>query len=113
MSISIEAHWNTKEVMAVVQACGEKGIRAGLNFLLDESRKQVPLDTGALMRSGAVDSHRFEGSISYDTPYAVRQHECMTYHHQRGRKAKYLSDPVNDGGNQAAILQHMQASMNF
>ena len=31
----------------------------------------------------------------YDTPYAVVQHEDMTFNHKPGRKAKYLEDPMN------------------
>lgn len=36
------------------------------------------------------------GTVSYDTPYAVVQHEVTWYRHRPGRKAKYLEDPVND-----------------
>ena len=32
--------------------------------------------------------------ISYDTPYAVRQHEDMSYRHDPGRTAKYLEGPL-------------------
>ncbi len=89
--------WNAEEVYARILSGGEKGVRDVAQALLDESKKQVPLDTGALQRSGAVDSEGLTATISYDTPYAVRWHEndaCF----QRGRKKKYLEDPVNDPG---------------
>ena len=34
-------------------------------------------------------------AVSYDTPYAIRQHEDLSYKHDAGRKAKYLEDPLN------------------
>jgi len=34
--------------------------------------------------------------VSYNTPYAVYQHEDLTLHHEKGRKAKYLEDVIND-----------------
>lgn len=33
--------------------------------------------------------------ISFNTPYAIRQHEELDYDHPRGGKAKYLEDPFN------------------
>ena len=33
--------------------------------------------------------------ISFNTPYARRQHEELDYDHPRGGKAKYLEDPFN------------------
>lgn len=33
--------------------------------------------------------------ISFNTPYAWRQHEEQDYNHPRGGKAKYLEDPFN------------------
>ena len=33
--------------------------------------------------------------ISFNTPYARRQHEEVGYNHPRGGKAKYLEDPFN------------------
>jgi len=33
--------------------------------------------------------------ISFNTPYARRQHEELGYNHPRGGKAKYLEDPFN------------------
>lgn len=38
---------------------------------------------------------RLEGSISYDTVYARRQHEELTWKHKPGRTAKYLENAMN------------------
>ena len=91
---------------------GEKGIRACANLLLEESRKQVPLDTGALSRSGMVSSERLTAAVSYDTPYAVRWHENHA-NFQHGRKMKYLEDPCNDPALKARMLEYLKNDMNF
>lgn len=95
---SIELKLNRQLIKDAVQRGGKKATWAALDHLASVSKEQVPLDTGALKNSCTVDVNDdgSEGTVSYDTPYAVKQHEVMTYHHQRGRKAKYLEDPVND-----------------
>ncbi|MGK5531536.1 minor capsid protein [Streptomyces sp. URMC 129] len=71
------------------------GMRRALEHLLAESRKLVPLDEGTLERSSRVvmDDDGLEGTVVYDTPYAVVQHEDLTYKHLPGRQAKYLEQP--------------------
>jgi hypothetical protein len=73
--------------------------RLGQNaeFILSESKKEVPWDTTHLLQTGTVEplpeGDGFE--IGYNTPYAERQHEDMTMHHPKpGAKAKYLEDPL-------------------
>lgn len=70
---------------------GRKGLLAAGEHVLGASNAQVPLEEGDLARSGAVSQG--EGgrtAISYDTPYAVRQHEDLTLRHDSGRNAKFL-----------------------
>lgn len=71
------------------------GLRRALEHTLSESKKIVPLDEGTLERSGRVDVDGLNGAISYDTIYAVRQHEELTWRHLPGRQAKYLEQPMN------------------
>jgi hypothetical protein len=68
----------------------EEGVQKGLEHVLTESNKIIPLDEGTLERSGRVDRDGLEGTISYDTVYARRQHEELTWKHAPGRQAKYL-----------------------
>lgn len=74
-----------------------RGVGLAAEYLLGESKLEVPLDEGTLERSGRadVDESRLRASVSYDTVYAVPQHERMDYRHAPGRKAKYLEDPMN------------------
>lgn len=72
-----------------------RGLETAMEHLLGESRKEVPLEEGTLSRSGTavVDESDLAGAVYYDTVYARRQHEELTWQHDAGRKAKYLEDP--------------------
>lgn len=76
----------------------ERAVLLGTEHVLGESDKVVPLEEGTLSRSGTAsqESHvgQVVGSISYDTPYAVVQHERMDLRHDEGRTAKYLEGPL-------------------
>lgn len=78
-----------------------RGVRQGLETVLAASNAIVPLDEGPLQRSGKVDvdEERLEGTVSYDTPYAVIQHENLDYKHAPGRQAKYLETALNQNRN--------------
>lgn len=73
-----------------------KGLALAAEHLLGVSRQQVPHEEGTLERSGVahVDGADLAAIVYYDTPYAVRQHEELTWQHDEGRKAKYLEDPM-------------------
>lgn len=70
------------------------GLRRALEHLLTESRRIVPLEEATLERSGRATVDGLKGSVSYDTVYAVVQHEELDYRHAPGRSAKYLEKPM-------------------
>lgn len=72
-----------------------EGIGRALEHTLGVATTLVPLDEGPLQRSGKVQVEGLNGTISYDTPYAIRQHEELTWRHAPGRQAKYLEQPMN------------------
>lgn len=72
-----------------------QGLQRALEHTLGEAKKIVPLDEGPLERSGRVDVDGLNGAISFDTVYAVVQHENLDYKHLPGRQAKYLEQPMN------------------
>lgn len=86
-----------------------EGLQRGLEHVLFESRKIVPLDEGTLERSGRVIVNGLEGAVSYDTVYARRQHEELTWKHKPGRVAKYLEIPMNR--ERDVVLRLMQVSV--
>jgi hypothetical protein len=70
----------------------------GGEHLLQVSRERVPIEEATLERSGvvSVDESSMTAAVSYDTPYAVRQHEELSYRHDPGRTAKYLEGPLRE-----------------
>jgi hypothetical protein len=106
-----ELTWNGDEVLAVLDEALMRGLQVGGEHILTESRKVAPLDEGTLERSGTVtpDPDKLQVIISYDTPYAVRQHEELDWRHAPGRTAKYLERPLTEEGPTA--LQLLAAEM--
>ena len=115
--------WRTKEAIKIAEKAGLKALRTGAEAILTEAIDETPIDTGTLRRSGTVTvgalpdgaqvyeaaesgtemKNAFPGPegkekavyISFNTPYARRQHEELGYNHPLGGKAKYLEDPFN------------------
>ncbi len=116
--------WRGKELKAVVEKEGLAAIRTMAERILTvAATTEAPVDTGTLRRSGTVTVGKlpdpnavydaakagrvmkdaFPGIvggervvyISFNTPYARRQHEELDWIHPRGGKAKYLEDPFN------------------
>lgn len=101
-------HWHGDAADARVHAAAGRGLLKGAEHVLGESRAEVPLEEATLERSGvaSVDPATLTAAVSYDTPYAVRQHENLSYRHDAGRKAKYLEDPMNrEAGTVGEIVQ--------
>ena len=124
--------WRTKEAVKIAEEAGLKALRTGAEAILTEAIDEAPIDTGTLRRSGTVTvgglpdgAQVFEAAeagnemkdafpgqegkekavyISFNTPYARRQHEELGYNHPRGGKAKYLEDPFNR--NKKKVLQY-------
>lgn len=81
----------------ILSGATARGLALGAEHLLGESNKAAPIEEGTLERSGtvSVDPAKLQAAISYNTPYAVRQHEEMGYRHDAGRSAKYLENAMN------------------
>lgn len=103
----IDVRLDKAKIKKVTKQCTRKGTWSALDHLAAVSKEEVPLDQGPLKNSCFVDvsDDGSSGTVSYDTPYAVIQHEKTSFHHQGGRKAKYLEDPVNNGAVQAEMRE--------
>lgn len=97
-------HWTNRG-----ERLASEGLRRGLEHVLAEAKKIVPLDEGTLQRSGKVEVDGLNGAVSFDTPYAVRQHEELTWRHLPGRSAKYLEIPMNS--ERDIVLELMAVSL--
>lgn len=71
--------------------------KATATFLLDKSRLIVPIDEKDLYNSSRVvgKGRGFDNvqEVSYNMPYALMQHENLSYKHKPGKSAKYLEKP--------------------
>ena len=87
--------WTGDTYVAKVTKAARSALAQGGEMLLTKSKQECPVDTEQLQLSGIATpldgGKRVE--ISYNTPYAHRQHEDLTYNHSQG-KAKYLEDPM-------------------
>lgn len=103
--------WNGQAATTDARRGAARGLRVGLEHLLNVARDRVPIEEGTLERSGAVtvDEANLEGAVSFDQPYAVRQHEDMTLRHDAGRTAKYLEGPLDE--EQGTILALIAAQV--
>lgn len=99
--------WNGDEIEALLTSASFDGTVLAGEFLLGESNAIVPHEEGDLERSGEVTSDETTGTVavSYDRPYAVRQHEELTWRHDDGRQAKYLETPMHDDQAQDTMLR--------
>lgn len=90
-----ELNWNGPAVAADLHEQFRQGLGDALEHLLGVANELVPLDESPLMHSGvtSMEDDELRGAVSYDTPYAVRQHEELTWRHAPGRQAKYLEAP--------------------
>lgn len=113
---------NLERAGGEIKKRGEAALRAEAENIMTESKRQVPVDTGALRSTGHVEQPTRGGSrlsviLAYGGPagaggavtpgyskktkrvaedpvgYAVYVHEDLEAHHTVG-KAKYLEDPV-------------------
>jgi len=126
--------WRIKEAVNIAEEAALKAMRTGAEAILTESIDETPVETGTLRRSGTVTigalpdgAQVYEAAesgsdmrnafpdpegkekavyISFNTPYARRQHEELDYEHPRGGKAKYLETPFN--ANKDKVLKYAE-----
>jgi hypothetical protein len=106
MGKSWKLDMNIPRVTAETKVAAGDGMFDALEHILRVSNTRVPHEEGILELSGApfLDRDELVGGISYDTPYAVRQHEELTWRHSPGRQAKYLESAMADERETAQAL---------
>jgi len=89
--------WNTRAADAITEAA-QTGIYEAAEALLDQAIEKTPVQDGILRASGRATQEGNVSAVSFNTPYAVRQHEELGYQHPNGGQAKYLEVPANSFG---------------
>lgn len=96
MPMRVDMRWQGRRLWTERgRRMASEGLTRALEHGLGVSNQHVPLDEGTLERSGKVTVVNLEGAISYDTVYARRQHEELTWKHLPGRTAKYLENAMH------------------
>lgn len=92
--------WKGEFAKKAYHQAAARALDIGLELILTEANKTVPIEEATLERSGAtsVDDQRLEGVVSYDTPYARVQHEDRALTHDPGRRAKWLQLTLDEKG---------------
>jgi hypothetical protein len=86
--------WRGPQVAQIADSAARHALSEVAEVLLEESNRTIPHQSGTMMRSG-ITSHSDPpqkplAMVSYDTPYAVRQHEDTRLQHPNGRRAEWL-----------------------
>ena len=104
--MTVVKKWHGGKAKAANRKARRKALRAGAEHILSMSNLRVPLEEGTLERSGAVtlNAEGDEAAVSYDTVYARRQHEELTWKHDPGRSAKYLELALDEHGDEALAI---------
>ncbi|MFC8832357.1 hypothetical protein ACFT8V_04045 [Streptomyces griseoincarnatus] len=106
MPQSFRLRFDGSEAAGAMRAAGSRGLLLGAEHVLGLSNEKVPLDEGFLQSTGtaSVDEGDMTAMVSYDGPYAVRQHEQLEYRHAPGREAKYLENALNGSRTEVQAL---------
>lgn len=86
------------KAMQRIHEAAAEALSDAAEFLLEEANRTAPLEEGTLIGSGlvTVDAKNLRATVSYDTPYAVRQHEDTRLRHDGGRRAKWLEHTARE-----------------
>lgn len=102
-----------KVAQALTEGLPKRALGIGFE-LMRLSQMEVPHDEGTLQNSGVVEEVNGDIVVGYHTPYAARLHEHPEYRFQKGRKGKYLEDPIlrNTGALGIQLAKGIQDDIN-
>jgi len=94
---------------AAVAAAAERGALLGAEHVLQVAKSRAPIEEATLERSGKATvetdgAGQVRSAVSFDTPYAARQHEELDWRHDDGRQAKYLESALTGEADVVARL---------
>ena len=86
----------TDQALSRVDDMAKKAVNHVADEILRLSQFEVPHDTGLLQNSGHTEPDGDGQIVGYNKVYAARLHEHPEYRFQKGRKGKYLEDPIKN-----------------
>lgn len=113
MGLRIELTNNGPVNAAAIQAAVAEGLNRGAEYVATQALPLTPMVEGDLRGTQQVheaSAGDLEADVSYDSVYAVYQHEGVGFHHtEPGTQAKYLEQPFNESKD--AVLQMIAAAV--
>ena len=96
-NVSVNIKWeDTGIIEEVAKKVAMKGLYKLGAQILGEAKKQCPVDSGTLMRSGAISKNGETITISFNTHYARIQHEGGTIRPVKGKYLKFTNKAGKD-----------------
>lgn len=97
-NVNVKCFFDRELANELVEKSAMKGLKKLAETILTDAKKLCPVDSGTLRQSGEVKASNKNKTveISFNTPYALKQHEEMGYNHPKGGQAKYLEQPFNE-----------------
>lgn len=91
----------------------EDAAQAAANHLRGAAVDKTPVETGALRASARVSTSGTRAAVSYNTPYAARQHEEIGWSHPGGGQAKFLESAMREQSStiRAIIAEHIRKGL--
>lgn len=94
--MSVSAQWDGNAIASRIEGAAEAGVYMAAEVLLSHALDKTPFSEGDLRQSGMASTDGLRGVVSFNTPYALKQHEELGYNHPNGGEAKYLEKAVNE-----------------
>lgn len=105
----------SSKFVSLVTSKTHTAVNAVADEILRLSQFQVPHDTGQLQNTGHVEQGRTEmqAIVGYNKVYAARLHEHPEYRFGKGRKGKYLEDPIKNNIDvlRGFIMKHVREAL--
>ncbi|WP_300733695.1 hypothetical protein [Pseudomonas sp.] len=95
--MTVTTEWHGDRVAAAVRAAVPAAVNHAAELLRGWSVEAAPVLDGTLRASAQVTAATAgdpTAHVSFDTVYAWRQHEELTWNHPGGGGAKYLEGPL-------------------
>ena len=101
---------NFNKKLSEIKDASKDSIRDVALDLISKAKERAPLDTGDLRGSGFTEfkesSTEYVARVGFTEPYALVQHEDLTFKHPQGGEAKYLENPLKE--NTGKYIAHIQ-----
>ncbi|UXM90949.1 minor capsid protein [Paenarthrobacter sp. JL.01a] len=94
MSIDWSFNLNLDKVAEAAKVAAPLGAAKGMEHIRGVAVALTPYESGDLAGSATVTVDGDEATVTFAGPYARRQHEELTWRHEKGQ-AKYLEQPMH------------------